>query len=211
MRKCEGGDDDGSKGKHPFVDRKHRIALYQWIEHRQIERERQLRKHAEEVAPDVSHLGIGGRGTGEDKHQRSTESHEHASRLLGGDRLLENDGRKDHRKDRHRRGDDAGVDGRSDAQSDGVTTLVEHKTEETRETEFQDVTYRRLLTLYEERSNPEEHGSSSDTKGDHVDTRESMCHGILAYGSHQTPKSACQKHAEMSQKRLFVIHLSIYS
>ena len=56
-------DEEGCPGKHPLVNREERILLNQWLEERQIESERKLCRDAEQVAPDISHLGIASRST----------------------------------------------------------------------------------------------------------------------------------------------------
>ena len=63
MRGGERQDHDRCPGEHPLVDGEERILSHQGLEERQIERKRQLCSHAEQVAPDVSHLGISRRGT----------------------------------------------------------------------------------------------------------------------------------------------------
>ena len=54
---------DGGPEEHPLVDGEERILRQQVLEERQVESEGKLRRHTEQVAPDVSHLGIASRGT----------------------------------------------------------------------------------------------------------------------------------------------------
>ena len=107
-------------------------------------------KHAQEVATQVAHLCIVGSGTRENEQQRTTETHQNASRLFACNRLLQNQGRQNHGEDGHRSGHDARIDGRCDAEPDGVTTLIEHKTEKACQAQMQYIFHWRMLLLHKE-------------------------------------------------------------
>ena len=123
-------DEEGCPGKHPLVNREERILLNQRLEERQIESERKLCRDAEQVAPDVSHLGIASRSTCQDDDAGSAASHQHTDSLLPGDRFLQNQERENHRKDRHRGRHDAGVAWRGETQTDGIAALVAYQSED---------------------------------------------------------------------------------
>lgn len=82
MAKGEGPYYQCGPGKHPFVHREERIFLYQRLEEREVEGKRQLCRHAEQIALDVAHLGVAGRGAGRYYDYRASASKEHATRLL---------------------------------------------------------------------------------------------------------------------------------
>ena len=92
---------DGGPEEHPLVDGKERILRQQVLEERQVEGEGKLSRHTEQVAPDVSHLGIASRGTCHDDDDGTSTSHQYTERLLPGDRLLQYQEGENHGEDRH--------------------------------------------------------------------------------------------------------------
>ena len=92
---------DGGPEEHPLVDGEERILRQQVLEERQVEGEGKLRRHTEQVAPDVSHLGIASRSTRHDDDDGTCASHQYTERLLPGDRLLQYQEGENHGEDRH--------------------------------------------------------------------------------------------------------------
>ena len=135
--------------KHPLVDGEERILRQQVLEERQVEGERKLRRHTEQVTPDVSHFGIACCGTCRDDDDSTSTSHQHAERLLPGDRLLQYQEGENHGEDRHRGGHNAGIARRGHVQTDGVRTLVEHEGEEPGSSKLENVFYWNMLFLGE--------------------------------------------------------------
>ena len=117
-------------------------------------------------------------------------SHQYTERLLPGDRLLQYQEGENHGEDRHRGGHNAGIARRGHVQTDGVRTLVEHEGEEPGSSKLEDVFYWKMLFLGEERGEPEEEGTTQYTEAHQVDAVDAVKHGILAYGSHQSPECA---------------------
>ena len=135
--------------EHPLVDGEERILRQQVLEERQVEGEGKLRRHTEQVAPDVSHLGIASRSTRHDDDDGTCASHQYTECLLPGDRLLQYQEGENHGEDRHRGGHDAGIARRGHVQTDGVRTLVEHEGEESGSSKLEDVFYWNMLFLGE--------------------------------------------------------------
>ena len=197
--------------EHPLVDGEERIFRQQVLEERQVEGERKLRRHTEQVSPDVSHFGIACCGTCRDDDDSTSTSHQHAERLLPGDRLLQYQEGENHGEDRHRGGHNAGIARRGHVQTDGVRTLVEYEGEEPGSSKLEDVFYWNMLFLGEERGEPEEEGTTQYTEAHQVDAVDAVKHGILAYGSHQSPECAGTEEAQVGDKRSFVIHFFLIS
>ena len=197
--------------EHVLVDGEHVVPTDERIEQRQVQREGELGKEAEEVAPDVAHLVAGVSGRGQDEDERSAATHQHARRLLPRDGLLQDNGCQQHGEDGHRRGDDARIDGRRDAQSDGVATLVAHQSEESGTDEHQLVAQRNVLLGRKQRGQPEQQTGTHHAEGDHGDAVEAVRHGILAHRSHQSPSGTGSEHAQMGYQCFVVFHHSIFN
>ena len=67
-----------------------------------------------------------------------------------------------------------------------------------------------MLFLGEERGEPEENGATQYAEAHQVDAVDAVKHGILAYGSHQSPECAGTEEAQVGDKRSFVIHFSLF-
>ena len=201
---------DGCPEEHPLVDGEERILRQQVLEERQVEGEGKLSRHTEQVAPDVSHLGIASRSTCHDDDDGTSTSHQYTERLLPGDRLLQYQEGENHGEDRHRGGHDAGIARRGHVQTDGVRTLVEHEGKESCSSKLEDVFYWNMLFLGEERGEPEENGATQYAEAHQVDAVDAVKHGILAYGSHQSPECTGTEEAQVGDKRSFVIHFSLF-
>ena len=196
----------GGVGEHPLVDRDNGIAAHQRTEQGQVKRERELRAEAEQVAADVAHLRVGRRRTRHNEYHGPGAAYGHASRLLGGDRLLKYEESQYHGEDGHRGGHYAGVDGRSDAQPYGVAALVGHQAEHGGPYQHEQVFLRHVLLRRKQRRKPEQHRSASHAEGNHVDAGKAVGHGILAQRRHQSPKRASAKQAQVCYQRAISIH-----
>ena len=185
-------------GEHPFVHGYHRVALYQLAEERQVERKRQLRAEAEQVAADVAHLGACRSRTRNYQYHGARASEHHAQGLLARYGFFKYYCCQNHREDRHRRRDDARVDGRCYAQAYRVAALVGHKAEYGSSYKHEQVFARNVFLWREQRCQPEQDGSSCYPECHHVYARYAVRHGIFAERSHQTPERTCEEQAEVS-------------
>ena len=197
---------EGSPREHPLAH-SYRTVTFQYVAvEREVERERHLRSHAQQVAAYVADARVVGNGSAGNQNDGARAAYAHAQRLAPRDRFLQNERCEYHCEDRQRRGYDGGVRRSGDAQTDGEATLVADESEHAGSAEHEDVLERHMLVLCEERCYPEEHRSSQGAQVYHIQIVHPVQHRVLADRSHEAPNDAGGENGEVGNQYAFVLH-----
>lgn len=195
-----------SPREHPLAHGYRTVAFQNAAIGREVERERHLRSHAQQVATYVADARVVGYGGAGYQNDGTRAAYAHAQCFAPRDGFLQNECCEYHCEDRQRRGYDGGVGRGGDAQTDGEATLVAHESEHAGSAEHEDVLKWHMLVLGEERCYPEEHRSAQGTQIYHIQIVHPAEHRVLADGSHETPDGAGGENGEVGNQYAFVLH-----
>ena len=197
---------EGSPREHPLAH-SYRTVTFQYVAvEREVERERHLRSHAQQVAAYVADTRVVGNGSAGNQNDGARAAYAHAQRLAPRDRFFQDKCCEYHCEDRQRRGYDGSVRRGGDAQTDGEATLVAYESEHAGSAEHEDVLKRHMLVLGEERCYPEEHRSSQGAQIYHIQIVHPVQHRVLADRSHEAPNDAGGENGEVGNQYAFVLH-----
>ena len=206
VRAEERSEQNRSPREHPFAHGYRTVAFQDVAIEREVERERHLRSHAQQVAAYVADARVVGYGGAGYQNDCARAAYAHTQRLAPRDRFLQNECCEYHCEDRQRRGYDGGVRRRGDAQTDGEATLVADESEHAGSAQHEDVLERHMLVLGEERCYPEEHRSSQGAQIYHIQIVHPVQHRVLADRSHEAPNGAGGENGEVGNQYAFVLH-----